>query len=756
MSVNSLICRTDAERRRFIDLRERLRFVSPAVIVSFVVAGLTGVPAFGWLVMVPPLAASAIFALLWLRMPRLEHPENALAAAWLIGELAMATAIVLVHGPRGYLLPILIMPVALAAAFFPARLLPIFFGIALALIGAVALSFDASEREHAPPLLLLGGLVMLIISVALSRIRDLDIATRRSAVVDDLTGLLNRTALAPRVAELAHHAARTGARVAMIAADIDHFKAINDGSGHATGDVVLREVAHRLSRCVDADESIYRYGGEEFLVLLAGADRRGAERTAERMRKAVCATPIAGLDVTMSFGVTASVAGQPFEFDPVFARADAALYEAKVHGRDQVRVAIAPSDEPGAIEHLPMRRTFVRAEQDPAPVRAIRARERRTDPAPELPGDIGAVRAGEQPTGARPVRAPVDDGSWLVANGLEREHMLDLNARLRGIFIACAIVAFAGLLATVPWYGVLILPAPLLGAAGYHVVQRHIEQFRRPEYMLVCGWMLFQTTIAIGFAMATNDPIFALSLFTLLVPGMGAIFPRRGVIISTAFTAVLMIATALYLDSGAVLANPAVVAFPLALLGSSAFIGSAVGRSAVSHRNASVVDELTGLLNRTALHTRVAELGARAELTGQEVAVVIGDVDHFKAINDTHGHAIGDEVLQAVAARIRNCLRTFESAYRIGGEEFAILLSGVEAAEAADVAERLRQALRGEPVKGLTVTMSFGVATLRPDERFDDDAMFARADAALYRAKSEGRDRVCVDGHAEQVATATA
>ena len=160
-------------------------------------------------------------------------------------------------------------------------------------------------------------------------------------------------------------------------------------------------------------------------------------------------------------------------------------------------------------------------------------------------------------------------------------------------------------------------------------------------------------------------------MFVLVVPGMGAIFPRRGVIISTALTAALIVGSALYVDAHAVLANPALVAFPLALLGTTALIGSAVGRSAVSHRGASVVDELTGLLNRSALHTRLAELGVRAELTGQDVAVVIGDVDRFKRINDTHGHAAGDAVLEAIATRIRSCLRTFESAYRIGGEEFA-------------------------------------------------------------------------------------
>ncbi len=754
MRAHSLVLRSDAERRRFIDVRQRLHLVAPSVVGVYLFAGLTGVLTFGWAPLVPVAAGAAIYGLVWLRMPRLDHPEVALMATMLLAELSLAAAIALVPGAHFYVLPVLIMPVALAAAIFPSRVMTFVIGFAAALTVAVAFAFGAHEVTHDPPVLMLPLVVLIIVAVALSALRDLDIATRQSAIVDELTGVLNRAALAPRVAELAHHASRTGARVAIIAADIDRFKAINDTSGHAVGDAVLREVAQRLSRCVEADESIYRYGGEEFLILLAGADVRSAQRTAERMRRAVGERSVAGLDVTMSFGVTASVAGQPFEFEPVFARADAALYEAKVGGRDQVRLAVAPIEEPVAVEHLPTRGAGTPAADESGRARPVRARERRGDaPSPEVDQPAGARGASSAEPPAP--RGDEDDGSWLIANALEREHMLDLNARLRGIFVGCAVLAFAGLVATVPWYGWAILPAPLLGAAMYHLVQRHIERWRRPEYVLVAAWLFLQFTIAVGFGSATHAPLFALPMFVLLVPGMGAIFPRRGVIISTAFTAVLIVVSALHADAHSVLANPILVAFPLALLLAIALVGSAVGRSAVSHRNASVVDDLTGLLNRTALHTRIAELGARAELTGQEVAVVIGDVDRFKQINDTYGHATGDRVLEAIAARIRGCLRTFESAYRIGGEEFAILLSGVAAGEAAEVAERLRQALRGEPVNDLRVTMSFGVATLRPDERFSDEQLFARADAALYRAKSGGRDRVCVDAAAES-ATAVA
>jgi len=114
------------------------------------------------------------------------------------------------------------------------------------------------------------------------------------------------------------------------------------------------------------------------------------------------------------------------------------------------------------------------------------------------------------------------------------------------------------------------------------------------------------------------------------------------------------------------------------------------------------------------------------------VALVIGDVDRFKAMNDAEGHAGGDAALREIAGRLRTHLRAFEPVYRFGGEEFVVLLAGVDAAAAAAVAERLRAAMRAEPMGGRTVTMSFGVAATAPGERCDFHTLFGRADAALY------------------------
>jgi diguanylate cyclase (GGDEF)-like protein len=202
-------------------------------------------------------------------------------------------------------------------------------------------------------------------------------------------------------------------------------------------------------------------------------------------------------------------------------------------------------------------------------------------------------------------------------------------------------------------------------------------------------------------------------------------------------TAVLLVAAAMVMGARHVLATPAIVIFPLVLLGMIALTGSAVGRSSIHYRGAAVVDELTGMLNRAALMGRAAEVAHHTRLTGESVALILIDLDHFKLINDRHGHVRGDAVLQEVAKRIREHLRAFESVYRLGGEEFAVLLAGCSETEAAAAAERILEAVRSEAVHGLSVTMSCGVAASAPGESFDLQAMLARARLSALRRQAE-------------------
>jgi len=156
-------------------------------------------------------------------------------------------------------------------------------------------------------------------------------------------------------------------------------------------------------------------------------------------------------------------------------------------------------------------------------------------------------------------------------------------------------------------------------------------------------------------------------------------------------------------------------------------------------------DALTGLPNRRVARARFGEEMARATRAGRRFAMALFDVDHFKQVNDRHGHATGDEVLRAVADALAAAKRGEDVLARIGGEEFLMLLAQETPDGARDAAERLRRAggeasvvADAEPVR---VTLSGGVA-LFPDDGADWDHLFASADRRLYAAKREGRDRL--------------
>ncbi|MDO8543905.1 MAG: diguanylate cyclase [Opitutaceae bacterium] len=159
-------------------------------------------------------------------------------------------------------------------------------------------------------------------------------------------------------------------------------------------------------------------------------------------------------------------------------------------------------------------------------------------------------------------------------------------------------------------------------------------------------------------------------------------------------------------------------------------------------------DELTGLLNRREFDRILAEECERALRFGHSLGLVMVDIDHFKAINDTHGHPLGDVVLREVARRLAAEVRTVDRVARFGGEEFAVLLMQSGAPAALDVARRVCGALEQTPVKAgdalaLTVTVSAGASALPQDAQVDA-ALVAAADKALYAAKQGGRNRAAL------------
>jgi diguanylate cyclase (GGDEF)-like protein len=188
------------------------------------------------------------------------------------------------------------------------------------------------------------------------------------------------------------------------------------------------------------------------------------------------------------------------------------------------------------------------------------------------------------------------------------------------------------------------------------------------------------------------------------------------------------------------------------------FVGSALafigfgwysGTQEERHRETSLHDALTGLYNSRYFWGRLEDECSFAQRHGRPLALLIGDLDFFKRVNDTWGHQAGDHVLASVAAALMRGRRRGDTIARVGGEEFAVILPETGPVEAAQVAERLRAAVAAQrfsferpEVRDFVVTMSFGVAAAAPERKLSAAQMFERADRAMYRAKQGGRDRV--------------
>ncbi len=344
-------------------------------------------------------------------------------------------------------------------------------------------------------------------------------------------------------------------------------------------------------------------------------------------------------------------------------------------------------------------------------------------------------------------------GTWLCPTPLHRARLLDLEAKLarpRAIMYGSLAIAF---LVAIPWVGWLPF-IPLAGAVlGYSALRPWIRSAARPEYVVAATVVNAQVLIAAGIAVtgAAQSPAIAVILLPLVT--LPARFSTRGVHAGLALTVALLLAATAGADPAGFAADPS-----FALIGVAAAVGLTafaqfLMNAEMQQRSESALDPLTGLLNRTSLTARFAEIAEQAALADNPVCVVVCDLDGFKAINDEHGHDRGDAVLREAALLLRRQLRSFELIYRLGGEEFLLVLPGLTLGEGRDVAERTRAAFEAEQPGGLAVTASMGVAAARGED-IAYKPLFRAADAALYEAKRSGRNRVVVVGDEGEVRVA--
>ena len=347
--------------------------------------------------------------------------------------------------------------------------------------------------------------------------------------------------------------------------------------------------------------------------------------------------------------------------------------------------------------------------------------------------------------------------SWLCRDDFDRERVLDMEHRIAPARKRTFTILFFAILSVGAWIGWWPLLFLLPSSIFFLLADRFMPRLERPELLMFAAWVVSEATVGGAVALEGSAHVASISWLAIPVITLASRFSMRGVVAGVSIACALVLTVGFGIDHAAALHSPDVVVAPLALILCVAVLSTPLMHSDLQHRNDSVIDQLTGMLNRKALEVRVHELELQSEITGEPVGVIVADLDHFKQINDTHGHATGDAVLREVAYLLRKHLRAFDLAYRLGGEEFLILLPGSDIDQTATLAARLREGIcNGMSAAGPGVTISIGVGASVPDSRFDYAQVFAKADAALYRAKRAGRNRVELAQDAPAVAAVAA
>jgi diguanylate cyclase (GGDEF)-like protein len=336
--------------------------------------------------------------------------------------------------------------------------------------------------------------------------------------------------------------------------------------------------------------------------------------------------------------------------------------------------------------------------------------------------------------------------SWLCPTELDRSRVVDASDRVRMIRRVGSISVGVALVASAPWVGWWwTLPLFALTALNFANVERRIYSSAHPERVSATGVLITLALLTVGAAAYRGSANPFLPWMILPAAMIAARFRPQVVIAGVVLTVFCVLIATVGAHTATALKDPVPLFATLALLVSVVTIVRALQTAELHHRSEAILDPLTGLLNRNALAPRFVELSLQARLSNQPVCLVLCDVDNFKAINDQHGHDRGDAVLRDVAYTLRKQLRSFELIYRLGGEEFLVVLPGMDHSGGMEIAGRLREAVEQAQPTGIPVTVSLGLSD-GCGEQVDYDVLFKAADEAMYAAKRAGRNRISVAG----------
>ena len=315
--------------------------------------------------------------------------------------------------------------------------------------------------------------------------------------------------------------------------------------------------------------------------------------------------------------------------------------------------------------------------------------------------------------------------------------MVDANDRVRTIRRVGSTAVGVALIACAPWIGWWTLILFALSAINLLSVDRRIRKSAHPERVSALATVITMALIGAGVALSGGPRSPALPWMVLPAGMVAARFRPQVVIAALGLTVAIVLVTTVGVHPQWAIEEPSPVIATLALLAGVVSIVWALQAAELHHRDEAILDPLTGLLNRHALVPRFVEISHQARLTGQPVGMVLCDVDGFKAVNDEHGHDRGDAVLRDIAYELRKRLRSFELVYRLGGEEFLIVLPGIDVKAAQEVAERLRAAVEEARPTDIPITISVGVSAMSGAE-VDYDELFRATDERAVRGQAGG------------------
>jgi diguanylate cyclase (GGDEF)-like protein len=589
---------------------------------------------------------------------------------------------------------------------------------------------------------------------------------------DPLTGLANRRLLQSHLAQVWARARHDGTPVAVLMIDVDHFKRFNDKHGHLEGDLCLQAIAQALSGTLRRPgDLVARWGGEEFVAILHDTTADQAMIAAQRALQAVDALKLPHGDsptqawVTLSIGVAAERCDAPgITPESLVAAADGALYQAKSGGRNR---AVLHDSEQHA---WPSVHTAGQEAQEPSPSLLRAHHEAHAEELAALDRPLstlrfrGALERQYQDAGAARrlndflltgvlalvvfnVLLPMD---YLLAHDVW-EMALWLRLGLFTPFFSVVILLFwvfrVQALRYIPPWGhetVVVASGVIAGAClSYTLASSHspLLQYYHVELTVVVTYGTMVQRLRFWHALA-----FALVLYAMHIYGVSQLpafnprlLPPMVALVGATVLFTLMTNYAIDRDERR---NYLLKLRRQGLLMELGDVHRQLTRL-------SRVDPLTGLYNRRHVNQFQAQAWQRAAHSGERLAIIMLDVDHFKAYNDHHGHPEGDRCLTKVAEALATCIRSpMDMVGRYGGEEFIAVLSPSDLSSAQQVAERMREAVSalGIPHAASStspvVTVSVGVASLEPSRQSTPDLLIQQADQALYRAKHEGRNRV--------------